>query len=62
MPTPLKIAFTSCAEATQFPRPPVWTRIADAWPAPLVPHFVAGAVCPSGGLTGPHTLPRDDRQ
>ncbi len=34
MPTPLKIAFTSCAEATQFPRPPVWTRIADAWPAP----------------------------
>lgn len=36
MPTPLKIAFTSCAEATQFPSQPVWTRIAEAQPDHLV--------------------------
>ncbi|WP_295374582.1 alkaline phosphatase D family protein [uncultured Pseudacidovorax sp.] len=36
MPQPLKIAFTSCAEATQFPSQPVWTRIAEAQPDHLV--------------------------
>lgn len=33
---PLKIAFTSCAEATQFPHQPVWDRIAQARPDHLV--------------------------